>query len=68
MKISGLGLIVEAPPPSCGAVHQPRYGPAEIATLLEGLQLARSLARTVEAFRRTPRRSRRLAALIDGGL
>jgi hypothetical protein len=50
MKISGLNLIVEAPPPSGCAIHQPRYGPAEIATLLEGPQLARSLARTVEAF------------------
>ena len=50
MKISGLGLIVEATPPSGGAVHQPRYGPAEIVTLLEGPQRAGSLARTVEAF------------------
>jgi hypothetical protein len=50
MKISGLNLIVEAPPPSGVAVHQQRYGPAEIVTLLEGPQLAGSLARTVEAF------------------
>jgi hypothetical protein len=50
MKISGLRLIVEERPPSGGAVHQQRYGPAEIVTLLEGPKLAGSLARTVEAF------------------
>jgi hypothetical protein len=75
VKISGLNLIVEAPSPSRGALHQPRYGPAEIVTLLEGQQLAGSLARTVEAFWPTikaallayeqshPRRSRRFGSL-----